>query len=60
VAVRAQYENEAGERRLGAALVPTNRPGLEIIGNWDGMGMRASGGHDLVLTDCFVKEEEYR
>ncbi len=59
VAVRAQYQNEAGERRLGAALVPTNRPGLEIIENWDGMGMRASGSHDLVLTDCFVKEEEF-
>lgn len=59
VAVRAQYENEAGERRLGAALVPTNLQGLEIIENWDGMGMRASGSHDLVLTDCFVKEEEF-
>ena len=44
---------------MGAALVPTNRSGLEIIENWDGMGMRASGSHDLVLTDCFVEDQEF-
>ncbi len=59
LSLRAQYENEAGERRLAVALVPTNRPGLKIIENWDGMGMRASGSHDVVLKDCFIKDEEF-
>ena len=59
LSLRAQYENEVGERRLAVALVPTNRPGLAIIENWDGMGMRASGSHDVVLKDCFIKDEEF-
>ena len=59
LAVRARYENEAGELRLGAAIVPVTRPGLEIMNNWDGMGMRASGSHDVVFTDYFVKDEEF-
>ncbi len=59
LAVRARYENEAGEMRLGAAVVPVTRPGLEIMNNWDGMGMRASGSHDVVFTDYFVRDEEF-
>ena len=59
LAVRARYENEVGESRLGAAVVPVTRPGLEIMDNWDGMGMRASGSHDVVFTDYFVKDEEF-
>ncbi len=30
VAVRARYENEAGETRLGIAVVPVTRPGIDI------------------------------
>ena len=59
LAVRARYENEAGEMRLGAAVVPVTRPGLEIMNNWDGMGMRASGSHDVVFTDYFVGDDEF-
>ena len=59
LSVRAQYENKAGERRLGAALVPVDRPGVEIMDNWDGLGMRASGSHDVVFTDYFVTDEEF-
>ncbi len=59
LAVRARYENEAGEMRLGAAVVPVTRPGLEIMNNWDGMGMRASGSHDVAFTDYFVGDEEF-
>ena len=48
LAVRARYENKAGEQRMGAALVPVDRPGVEIMNNWDGLGMRASGSHDVI------------
>ncbi|MCH7737556.1 MAG: acyl-CoA/acyl-ACP dehydrogenase [Chloroflexi bacterium] len=59
LAVRARYENEAGEMRLGAAVVPVTRPGLEIMNNWHGLGMRASGSHDVVFTDYFVSDQEF-
>ena len=59
LSVRARYQNDAGEKRLGAALVPIDRPGVEIMNNWDGLGMRASGSHDVVFTDYFVKDEEF-
>ena len=44
---------------MGAALVPVDRPGVEIMNNWDGLGMRASGSHDVIFTDYFVKDEEF-
>jgi len=59
LAVRARYENEAGEQRMGAAIVPVDRPGVEILDNWDGMGMRASGSHDVIFTDYLVKDKEF-
>jgi len=59
LAVRARYENEAGETRLGSAVVPVDRPGVEIMYDWDGLGMRASGSHDVVFTDYFVSDDEF-
>lgn len=59
LAVRARYENEAGEQRLGAAIVAVDREGVEIMDNWDGLGMRASGSHDVVFTDYFVTDDEF-
>jgi alkylation response protein AidB-like acyl-CoA dehydrogenase len=59
LAVRARFENEAGDQRMGAAIVPVDRLGVEIKSNWDGMGMRASGSHDVIFTDYLVKDEEF-
>jgi|TARA_B100000315_G_scaffold60547_1_gene54947 alkylation response protein AidB-like acyl-CoA dehydrogenase len=59
LAVRARFENEAGNQRMGAAIVPVDRLGVEIKSNWDGMGMRASGSHDVIFTDYLVKDEEF-
>ncbi len=59
LAVRARFENEAGEQRMGAAIVPVDRPGVEILDNWDGLGMRASGSHDVIFTDYLVRDEEF-
>ncbi|PKB59275.1 MAG: hypothetical protein BZY83_02775 [SAR202 cluster bacterium Casp-Chloro-G2] len=59
LAVRARYRNEAGEERMGAAIVPVDRPGVQIMDNWDGLGMRGSGSHDVVFTDYPVKDDEF-
>lgn len=59
LAVRARFKNETGEDRMGAAIVPVDRAGVEIKGNWNGLGMRASGSHDVVFTDYLVKDEEF-
>ena len=59
LAVRARYINESGEERMGATIAPINRPGVKIMNNWDGLGMRASGSHDVVFTDYFVSDEEF-
>src|SRR5262249_50742721 len=47
-----------GEERRALALVPSGTPGLEIKNNWDALGMRGSGSHDVVLKDCFVPDGE--
>ena len=59
LAIRARYVNEAGEDRMGATIASIDRPGVEIMNNWDGMGMRASGSHDVVFTDYFVSDDEF-
>lgn len=58
LSIRFKYTNDSGEGRMGAAIVPTDRDGMDIKGNWNGMGMRGSGSHDVVFADYFVKDEE--
>ncbi len=41
---------------VGTFAIPQGTPGLEIVETWDALGMRATGSHDLKLTDCVVPE----
>lgn len=36
---------------VGSALIPRDTPGVEILDNWDGMGMRGSGSGVVRFTD---------
>lgn len=54
--VAVRVADNAGGYRRGAAYVPRDTPGLDIKGNWDALGMRASGSHDISLTDCMLPE----
>jgi L-evernosamine nitrososynthase len=40
--------------RFGMATVPRALPGVEIQDNWDALGMRASGSHDVRFKDCVL------
>jgi alkylation response protein AidB-like acyl-CoA dehydrogenase len=42
--------------RLGFAFVPAGTPGLAPQGDWDALGMRASGSQSIVLDGCRVPE----
>jgi alkylation response protein AidB-like acyl-CoA dehydrogenase len=36
------------------AFYPKNAPGVTVLDNWDALGMRASGSHDIVLENLRV------
>ncbi|WP_369031886.1 acyl-CoA dehydrogenase family protein [Streptomyces adonidis] len=46
------------EPRVGTFLVPGDSPGIEISGNWDQLGLRASGSHDVTFRDVEVPYEQ--
>jgi alkylation response protein AidB-like acyl-CoA dehydrogenase len=52
-------DSQSGFRRVFAS-VPLESAGVEIKNNWDALGMRASGSHDIVFQDCFVSEAALR
>lgn len=50
--------SDGSERpRRANFLVPMDHPGVRIDATWDNLGMRATGSHDLVLTDVVVDDE---
>ena len=44
--------------RLVAPVLEKDTPGLTVLDNWDGLGMRASGTTDVVLDDCYIPGED--
>lgn len=42
------------EPRVGLVLVQMDAPGIRVEETWDGLGLRASGSHDVVLDDVAV------
>lgn len=51
-------ESQGGGLEIAPALLPRGIAGMEIEDNWDAMGMRASGSHDVVFKDCFITEAQ--
>jgi alkylation response protein AidB-like acyl-CoA dehydrogenase len=48
------YVGGDGDERYGYAQVAPATPGVEIHGDWDALGMRASGSHSVSFTDVQV------
>ncbi len=44
------FVDRDGVERYGYAQVPPDAPGVEIHGDWDALGMRASGSHSVTFT----------
>jgi alkylation response protein AidB-like acyl-CoA dehydrogenase len=51
-----RFRDAHGVERLAMASIPHESPGLEIKHTWDAMGMRASGSHDVTLSNCFLPD----
>ena len=51
-------EGEAASRRNTLYLaVPAHAPGVEVVGDWDPLGMRATVSRTLLFKDVFVPED---
>lgn len=48
--------DEAGE--LAFAMIPTDRDGVQILDDWDGMGQRLTASGGIILRDVRVEPEE--
>jgi alkylation response protein AidB-like acyl-CoA dehydrogenase len=46
-----RFADGDGRERYGYALVPADTPGVTINGDWDALGMRASGSHSVTFAD---------
>ena len=45
------FADDDGVERFGYVQVPADAPGVRIDGDWDALGMRASGSHSITLDD---------
>jgi alkylation response protein AidB-like acyl-CoA dehydrogenase len=43
------YVDDEGDERYGYAQIPADAPGVRIEGDWDALGMRASGSHSVTF-----------
>jgi alkylation response protein AidB-like acyl-CoA dehydrogenase len=54
--VTCRVHDTHGQYRRAMASVPRGTPGMHIAHNWDALGMRGSGSHDVEFIDCFVPQ----
>lgn len=52
--VRLRYKDSNGDDRVGTADLSPDAPGVKILGNWDALGMRGSGSHDVTFENVFI------
>jgi alkylation response protein AidB-like acyl-CoA dehydrogenase len=55
--VTARLADYEGLESLALFLVDRRKEGVRARIQWNGLGMRASGNHGIVLEDCFVPDD---
>jgi alkylation response protein AidB-like acyl-CoA dehydrogenase len=54
------FVDDEGVERYGFVQIPADAPGVTINGDWDALGMRASGSHSITLSDVHVPGDAVR
>jgi alkylation response protein AidB-like acyl-CoA dehydrogenase len=54
------FVDDDGVERYGFVQVPADAPGVTINGDWDALGMRASGSHSITLGGVDVPSDAVR
>jgi L-evernosamine nitrososynthase len=54
------FVDDRGDERYGYAQVPPDTEGVEIHGDWDALGMRASGSHSVTFAGVEVPASALR
>jgi alkylation response protein AidB-like acyl-CoA dehydrogenase len=54
------FVDDRGDERYGYAQVPPDADGVEIHGDWDALGMRASGSHSVTFAGVEVPASALR
>jgi alkylation response protein AidB-like acyl-CoA dehydrogenase len=52
------YEDPDAGRQVLMMSIPVRSEGVAIIENWDTMGMRGTGSHDVQMDDVFVADAQ--
>jgi alkylation response protein AidB-like acyl-CoA dehydrogenase len=60
LAIGCRVPDTQGGFRRANAMVVGGSVGMDIKDNWNALGMRASGSHDIVFQDCFVPDAALR
>ncbi len=54
------YVDDGGDERYGYAMIPVAARGVTVNGDWDALGMRASGSHSVTLDSVELPPEALR
>jgi alkylation response protein AidB-like acyl-CoA dehydrogenase len=60
LATAVTFVDDDGVERYGYAQVPAGTEGVEILGDWDALGMRASGSHSVTFEGVEVPHSALR
>lgn len=58
IIVIAQTRADGQPPMLVAPVLTPQTPGVTVLDNWDGIGMRASGSVDIIFDNCPVPDED--